>query len=84
MAVDESAKTRPLLFWEAFDEEHNAAKGAGFAGNRELGPIKIIPDLHGHEADQQTKDDTKWGQHPRQERLKARPRASTASPVTAR
>ena len=82
MAIDDLAQLLPLVFRDALGEENDAAKGTRFRRDSGLGPVKIVPDLNGDEAHEETEDDAERRQHSRRDALKARPQASTASRVT--
>ena len=81
MAIDDLAQLLPLVFRDALGEENDAAKGARFRRDSDLGPVKIVPDLNGDEAHEE-KMMPSGGSIPGETALKARPRASTASRVT--
>ena len=51
---------RPLLIREGLTKENNGSECAGFCGDRKLGLIEVIPDLDGHETNEQAEYDPKW------------------------
>jgi hypothetical protein len=60
VTVDEGTKVRSLLIRQVLTKENNGSECAGFCGDRKLGPIEIIPDLDGHETNEQAEYDSKW------------------------
>src|SRR6201982_1509174 len=69
VAIDESAKLRPLLCREVLAKDNDSSECAGLCGHCELGLIEVIPDLDRHENNKQAEDDPKRWQHSRRERL---------------
>ena len=62
VAVHERTKSRSLLIWKGLGEDINGSERAGFCGDRKFGlieVIEVIPDLDGHESDQQSEDGPK-------------------------
>jgi hypothetical protein len=73
MAIDDLAQLLPLVFRDALGEENDAAKGARFRRDSGLGPVKIVPDLNGDEAHEETEDDAERRQHSRRDGLEGAP-----------
>jgi len=52
MTIDESVKVNPLRVGKELGEKNHGSECPGFCGDRNLGLIEVIPDLHGDETNQ--------------------------------
>ena len=64
MAIDKLAQLQLLGLGKALGKQDHAAKGARLVDHGDLGPIEIIPDLHGDEAYQETENDAEAAASP--------------------
>ena len=59
VAVDESTKLHPLVIRERLGQQNDGSECTGLCGDRNLGLIEFIPNLHGDETNEQAEDDAK-------------------------